>query len=569
MQWFPKTLEQIRLKWVFVFRLITNTFLALLILLIYLNGRAPEIFGYWTEAIVVVLALSYVMAASHRYVWPELMGPAPQLLIQMASDVILASAAIVLTGGCESPLSFAFIMVVIHSVFLGGLKLAFVAATLSTVAWAGILDLHYYGYLPGLPALEETMGASELALNILVNTGASYAVAVLGGRLSSQLDISSQALTSSQTSLDRLSELNENIIHSIDSGLVTTDNDGRILSINQAARDILMLREPGIGRRWLDFFPELEAPGLISLEGPIERASGVSGLRFRHLRAADQAELVMELSVLTLSDYHGESFWRLLVLKDQTAMAQMEAEMKRSEHMAAVGRLAAGLAHEIRTPLASMTGSWDMILNQSLSAEAQSRLTGIIGREMQRLRELVDNFLSFARPAAGNPQPIELNQLIDDHVHVFSSWKGQEAEIATIKGQVPKVWFDYGQLSQVVFNLIQNALEAAPLDRPPKLRIATSLDPAKPGLVVLAITDNGQGISEENIRRIFEPFFTTKSRGTGLGLAMVWGIVSHGNGAISVASTPGVQTTFTVLLPAYQPQPDQAPAPPPAAMAGA
>jgi signal transduction histidine kinase len=202
-----------------------------------------------------------------------------------------------------------------------------------------------------------------------------------------------------------------------------------------------------------------------------------------------------------------------------------------------------------------MTGSWDMILNQGLGEAAQSRLMAIIGREMQRLRDLVDNFLSFARPSAGNPQPVDLNQLVDDQVHVFSSWKGLKAEIAVEKGPIPNVWFDYGQLSQVLFNLIQNALEAGAPGRPVRLRIATGLDRAKPEMVALSISDNGQGISEENVKRIFEPFFTTKSKGTGLGLAMVWGIVHNGNGVISVASVQDASTTFTVLLPAHRAAP--------------
>jgi two-component system sensor histidine kinase PilS (NtrC family) len=549
-------MERSRLRWVFVFRLIVLTFMAVLILLIYLNGRAPLMVGFWTEAVVAVMAAAFGLAFAHRFLWPSLLfGPPAQILFQMTGDILVASAVIILTGGCESPLSFSFIVVVITSVFLGGLRLAFVSATLSTMAWAAILDLHYYGYLPGLPPLGEFMGATELALNILVNTGASYAVAVLGGRLYTQLDISSQALSSSQTSLDRLSELNDNIIHSIDSGLITTDNDGRILSINQAAGDLLKAGAMSVvGQPWLDYFPELRAAGLwpaaAGADGAGRGRDDVSGLRFRHVRPADGAELVVEISIMTLADYQNEIFGRLMVLKDQTAMVQMEADFKRSEHMAAVGRLAAGLAHEIRTPLASMTGSWEMLSSGGLKEADHKRLMAIIGREMQRLRDLVDNFLSFARPSAGNPQPVDLNLLIEDQVHVFSSWKGLEAEISVDRGEVPKVFFDYGQLSQVLFNLIQNALEAAVPIRPARLRIATFTDPARRGLVGLSIADNGQGISEENIKRIFEPFFTTKSKGTGLGLAMVWGILVNGGGGISVASTPGVLTTFTVHLPA-------------------
>ncbi|MDR1657286.1 MAG: PAS domain-containing protein [Deltaproteobacteria bacterium] len=555
MQWFPKTMEKSRLKWVFVFRLIIHTFLCLIVLLIYLNGRAPAVLGYWTKAIVVVMFSGYVLAVCHYFLWPRLFGPPTQILLQMVLDILWASAIITQTGGCESPLNFAFIVVVINSVFLGGLRLAFVAATLSTVAWATILDLHYYGYLPGLPALGEFMGATELALNILVNTGASYLVAVLGGRLSVQLDISSQALHSSQTSLDRLSELNENIVRSIDSGLITTDNDGRILSVNQAARELLKVDPIDVvSRHWLSFFPELETNGALpDSEGLNFNHYRAKGLRFRHNRLADGAELMIELSILTLTDFHNESWGRLLVLKDQTTMVQLEAENKRNEHMAAVGGMAAGLAHEIRTPLASMIGSWDMILNHGLDSDDQNRLMTIIGREMQRLRELVDDFLSFARPSAGNPQPVDLNLLIGDQVHVFSSWKGMETKIVTECDEIPPVFFDYGQLSQVVFNLFQNALEARAPGRITEVTIRTGLDPVKANTVYLTISDNGQGISEENIKRIFEPFFTTKTKGTGLGLAMVWGILGNGNAAISVASTPGILTTFTVQLPIYRP----------------
>jgi two-component system sensor histidine kinase PilS (NtrC family) len=275
----------------------------------------------------------------------------------------------------------------------------------------------------------------------------------------------------------------------------------------------------------------------------------VKGLRFKYHRSEDKAELLIELSILELTDLNYESWGKLLVIKDQTTFSQMEGEIKRSEHMAAVGRLAAGLAHEIRTPLASMTGSWHMLLSQSFNVEDQNRLMLIIGREMERLESLVEDFLSFAKPSVGRPQAIDLNGLIDDQVHIFKTWKGAEAKIELSLNEIPMVYFDYGQLCQVVFNLIQNALDAAVPGRLCHLRISTSTESLKRGFVTCTISDNGAGISEDNIKRIFEPFFSTKPKGTGLGLAMVWGIISNGNGRISVSSTPNVLTSFTVLFP--------------------
>ncbi|MDR3205048.1 MAG: GHKL domain-containing protein [Deltaproteobacteria bacterium] len=548
MQWFPKTIEKSRLKWLFVFRLVANSFLTLLIVLFFIKGQTPAILDSWIWAISLILSASYLLTLAHYFLWPKFFGPVGQIIIQMVCDIILAAPLLALTGGFDSTLNFYFLLVVINSAFLGGLKISFVAAALSTLTWAAILDLHYYGYLPGLPPLNETMFASDLALVILVNTGASYLVAVLGGHLSTQLDISKQALDTSQHSLDRLSELNENILHSIDTGLITADTEGKILSVNRAARKMLQIDSLRLlGARWLSFFPELEKHSLELNEHDFQQL--LKNLRFKHLREIDKAELIIELSSLDLIDINNENWGQLLVFKDQTTFSQMEAEIKRSEHMAVVGRLAAGLAHEIRTPLASMTSSWHMLLTDSLKKEDRDRLMLIIGREMDRLEGLVEDFLSFAKPSGGRPRAIDLNRLIGEQLCLYESWTKNDLVIDFHSQEIPKVYFDYDQLCQVFCNLVQNALEASKPDRQTQLTINTSYQTDRANYVTLSITDNGEGINEENIKRIFEPFFTTKKKGTGLGLATVWSIINKGNGHISVRSTPNLLTTFTVLIP--------------------
>jgi two-component system sensor histidine kinase PilS (NtrC family) len=553
MQWFPRKIEKSRQKWLFVFRLLTNIFLTVIIALIHLNGRTPDILGYWSNVVTVVMIMSFGFAIAHYLVWPVIFGPPVQITIQVITDIVWASVLIALTGGCESALNFLFIIVVINSAFLGGLKVSFIAATLSTMAWAGIVDLHYYGYLPGLPPLGEFMSSSELAVTILVNTGASYMVAILGGHLSTQLELSSQALVTSQSSLDRLNELNDNIIHSIDSGLVTMDNQDRVLSINHAAREILRLSAGEvIGRPWRFFFPELDHLEKIPLKLPHMRGID-EGLRFAHVRPVDKVEIILEMNMLALLDENNEPWGSLMVLKDLTAISQMEAEIKRNEHLAAMGKMAAGLAHEIRTPLASMKGSWHMILDQNLNPENQSRLMNIIGREMERLDLLVNEFLSFARPPLGNPQPLDLSELVSDQVEVLKSWKRDELDVTVNREDgVPLVFFDKGQLSQVIWNLLQNAIEAADSTRDMKIRIDIMAGDGLKGAVFLHVTDYGKGISEDHVKNIFEPFYTTKASGTGLGLATSWALLKNGGGNISVRSIPGVQTVFTVTLPAAE-----------------
>ncbi|MDR1607579.1 MAG: hypothetical protein LBT38_04120 [Deltaproteobacteria bacterium] len=546
MQWFPKTIDMGRLKWQFLFRMISNTFLLGAITLIYINGRVPIYLEFWSNVVAIAVIASFGFAVVYYQLMPMILGPGVQISLQMLGDTVLASILTILTGGVESSIAFLLVVVVVNSSFLGGFKVAFIAASVSSLAWAGIVDLHYYGYLPGLKPLGETISSSELALTILVNSSAAYLVAILGGYLSSQLAISSQALQTSQASYYRLSELNDSIIKSIDTGLITLDKLGRVQSINRVGSEILQIPpELAQYRAWSRLFPELAESNLFESKkyNPSDR------LTFKHIRPTDQKELILEINVMDLVDKENESWGRLVAIQDRTAISQMQAEIKRNEHMAALGEMSAGLAHEIRTPLASLTGSWNMINNPSLSDDDRQRLLKIIGREMDRLDTLVNDFLAYARPTIGAPQPIDLNQLINDQLHVFRSWKGEEVSIAKDLELIPKVFFDYGQLTQVIFNLLQNAIEAAAPDRPLKMVVSTKLA-QKPGdYVTLTIMDNGQGIPEDKIKNIFQPFYSTKPKGTGLGLATVWGLIHKGKGQIWVSSDQKNGTIFTLNLP--------------------
>jgi signal transduction histidine kinase len=274
-----------------------------------------------------------------------------------------------------------------------------------------------------------------------------------------------------------------------------------------------------------------------------------SGLRFAHVRPIDKVELMLELNMMALLDENNEPWGSLMVLKDLTTINQMEAEIRRNDHLAAMGKLAAGLAHEIRTPLASMKGSWHMLSSLNLTGEDQRRLMQIIGREMERLDHLVNEFLSFARPPVGNPQPLDLFTLVTDQLEILKSWKRDEADIIVNSEPVPPVYFDKGQLSQVIWNLLQNAIEAADESRGIKIKIDITTQNCLAGTVGLVVTDYGKGIKEDHIKNIFEPFYTTKPSGTGLGLATSWAMLKNGGGDISVRSIVGVQTVFTLTLP--------------------
>ncbi|MGL4208810.1 MAG: two-component system sensor histidine kinase NtrB, partial [Candidatus Adiutrix sp.] len=371
------------------------------------------------------------------------------------------------------------------------------------------------------------------------------------GHLSNQLFISHEALATSQDSLERLSDLNESIIQSIDAGLLTTDTNGLILSINKACLHILGHKHKDIiGRPWQMFLPQLEH---IIPPSPRKRLIKMEtgGLRFDYLRKSDKENLVLELDVLALIDKDSNAWGRLFVLKNQTMISQMEEEIKKAEHLAALGELAAGMAHEVRTPLASMTGAWQMLCEHSMSPNDENRLMVIIGREMERLEKLVNDFLSFARPMGGSPEPLDLTTIINDELKLFKHARQEKVTVINQLKSTPPIWFDRDQLIQVIWNMLNNAIEAGEPHQEIKIIVTNEVDPLCPNHVVMRITDYGPGIARENLEKIFEPFFTTKTTGSGLGLATINRIIHDGGGFIKVTSSYKEGTTFSVFLPQY------------------
>lgn len=545
-------------RWLMVIRLVISTFLLITLVIIKTHGNVQDVYLQWFEPGLAALGLYYILAVIYyRFPGQGRMAAFHQWT-QILADLALAICLTMISGGGDSPLSFLFIIAIINGAFLGGIRTALVVATFSAALWGGIITLQDSGrlaiWLPELgmdPASGHSVSTAITSrlVRIVINTGSCYLVAFLSGHLAGQLFISRRALVRSQAHLDRLAELNENIIQSIDSGLITMDQSGLILSVNRAGLEIMGLTPPElVGRPWQLFFPQLEH--ILPLS-PRERPAlfDTGGLRFEYPRDSDGRELTLELNVLALKDTSGGIWGRLFVLKDLTSMSQMEEAVHKAESLAALGELAAGLAHELRTPLASMTGAWHMLSEQTNEPDDQQRLISIIGREMERLAKLTNDFLSFARPARPNPQSFDLNALVTDQLRVFVTSAPERVKVDSHLVAAPPVYFDQDQFCQILWNLLSNAVEAGEKMDLMHVTVETNLDPAWPDHVILRVCDDGPGIPHENLTKMFEPFFTTKSTGNGLGLATVSRILHEGNGHITVSSTHRGLTTFTILLP--------------------
>jgi two-component system sensor histidine kinase PilS (NtrC family) len=534
-----------RLSLLMFFRVLMITFLLGATLIVQL--REPFLTANVSLTGLYALIITvYLLTFFYALLLPRLAPVSAQAYIQSIGDVLMTTVIIYLTGGIESIFSFVYILSIINASFVLYRRGALIIASLSIILYGLVLDLQYYQYIT--PAYSRGLytgpyWALELFYRILINMVAFYLVAFLSGYLSQQAEETRQKLEARESDLKRLERLNESIVQSIDAGLMTLEADGGILSLNPAAARITGRSEAEVrGRPYSEVFPRLELSGRAGLTAFPDRP-----LQLTYERP-DGRPLWLEMSMMDLKDQAGSPAGQLLVFQDRTHIHQMEEDVKRVEKLAAVGELAAGIAHEIRNPLASMSGSIQMLEAELMGKPGQEPLMKIIRREMDRLDHIVHDFLLFARPRAPRPCRLDLAQAVEDLVRDFN----RQAPTNKVRLEVDRkqgvfVHFDPHQLEQIFWNLLRNAQDAVEDGGEVTVRVDTETSAAPRARI--RVQDTGPGIAAQHAPYIFDPFFTTKQDGTGLGLSIISRILEQSGGHIKVTSHPGVGTTFTVLLP--------------------
>ncbi len=377
-----------------------------------------------------------------------------------------------------------------------------------------------------------------------LNNVAFFAVAGLAGYLSEQLDFMGRSLEAQGKDLRALRNLQAIIVDNMATGMITVDETGVCLQANRAAFEILDPVPRKIVGRNLDNV----VPGsMIGIRATLEKIEGgdrTARLDWIHQNPM-QGRQTLELVVSRLP-VESELKGYIVTFHDLTRVRRLEFAMRQSEKMAAVGQLAAGIAHEIRNPLASMSGSLQL-LESGFSGEnaEEKKLMRIALREIDRLNNLITEFLDFVRPEVLKEDPVDINMVLRDVLEMAKMNKSLRQEIQqqvelkstkTIPGHRDK-------LKQAVLNIVMNAYQAMSEGDQPIIEVR-SFD--RDDSVVVTIRDHGCGIDEVGLRRIFEPFHTTKPKGTGLGLAITHKIIENHQGRIYVESTKGVGTEFTL-----------------------
>ncbi len=356
--------------------------------------------------------------------------------------------------------------------------------------------------------------------------------------------------------LSDLKSYTDDILGSLTSGIVTLDLDGRVVTMNAAAEALTgrLLAEVR-GRPCREAFAHVRELGDLLMETLATRASGAPAAV--SLARGDRAPIPVELTTAPLMGAEGKDLGVVAVLRDLSAVRQLEEQLRRSDRLAALGTLAAGLAHEIKNPLTSILTFSRHLSRRFHDERFRQRFQNVVPRELERINGIVDELLRLARPTRLSLSPVQLPQLLDQVLELY----GEQIETKRIAvarqygGELPAIQADREHLYQAIVNLVANALEA--MGEGGALTLRTAWADTGAGAtrwpwqrrVKLEVEDSGAGIPAADVPHVFDPFFTTKPSGTGLGLALVHKIIEDHGGTITVRSVPGSGTTFTVVLP--------------------
>jgi two-component system sensor histidine kinase PilS (NtrC family) len=498
---------------------------------------------YWLIAATYGLTILYVVALR------TLPGLQVQAFLQVVLDLAINTGLIYVAGGAGSRAGFLLlypISVLSGAVLLYHRRWGLVLAVLGTVFYAAMLYGVRSGRITANPFSDIPWIPVQQLVYLVFVTGVScVTVALIGSYMGRSLRRVGEQLERTAEAMAGLEELNQLIVDSIHSGLATTDLSGRLLWVNALGASILGRAVADLrGRTLREVFasPRLEESVLSTIAG---RAHfGRLELPYR-TPAGVERELGVSVTPLAAAEPGRRGF--LLVYQDLTDIKRREQEVGVKEKLAAVGEMAAQLAHEIRNPLGSISGSAQVLMAEPNMSSEHAHLLSIITRESKRLSDALNQFLYQVRPAGGPRGPIDVGRVIAEAVTLLrNSPEVKPTHRVEFEGTGgPHLCqADPDQIRQVFWNLSRNGLEAMPDGGTLTIRLS-----AHDGQVRISFGDEGRGMSREEQRRVFEPFRSGSPMGTGLGLAIVYRIVREHGGDISLRSIPERGTEVEVRLP--------------------
>ncbi len=430
--------------------------------------------------------------------------------MQLVFDTVLVTSLVWLSDGPHSPFFVLYFMNIVAAAWFLPPWGAVVVAACNASAFAFTTVAGVLGWTQWLPPENGALLYTQLVLRIF----GLFLVGMLSGLLAEKLRSARRELEATLLAVDTLAERHGAVLNELETGILITDEESIIRSANPAGVGIL---------------------GHV-MGQPLSRVLEPTGDQWEHAYESEDgvASLICRRSVL---EFGGS----VIVVEDVTELRRMEEMVEREERLAAVGRLAAGLAHEIRNPLASLSGSVQLLQDDGVNPLHQ-----IVLREVAHLNELVQDFLDIARPLQLRCIPTDVGGIVQDVVTAFAQDQRyrDRCQVNSDVSDLPQVSVDGARIRQVVWNLLLNAAQATPDYG--HIDVAAEFDN---DAMVIRVQDEGVGIPRDQLERIFDPFYTTRTGGTGLGLANVERIVRAHGGTMSVSSALGEGTCFTLYFP--------------------
>jgi two-component system sensor histidine kinase PilS (NtrC family) len=532
------------LKILMIFRVATVSILLGVTVVIQIKGSQVLLVAPLFTIYLLIIAV-YLLTIFYATIFNQVRNISRFAGYQVGTDLIIYTLIVFFTGGHSSPFPFLYLFSILWAALAlpGG---GYWTASIASIFYGGIVDLQYYGVL--LPPYAVDPAGVVLANpwdimgRVVLHLTAFFAVAFLGHQISQRYRSTREELTERTEDLEKLRTLSDVVFESVTSGLVVLDGSGRVRSLNSAAAHMLALeRVSGRGLQSHEIFKGIPIPELLekAAKGGLNRWEGSFTEESGHDR-------VLGLSISPLKK---PEKGYVVIFQDLTDLRDLETRLRTSEKLSAIGRMAASIAHEVRNPLASMSGSIQVLKRDLDLKEDDLHLMDIILKETERLNDLVGNFLDYARPPSPRFEDVDLREMVMETVNLLEG-VSEEKNIA-IRTELPEekviLSVDASHMRQIIVNLVNNSVEA--LDNGGTITVTLARESGPEGeFSSLSVSDNGAGIPKEILSEIFEPFKTTKEDGTGLGLAIVYQLVQIHKGTIDVHSEAGKGTTMTIRL---------------------
>jgi two-component system sensor histidine kinase PilS (NtrC family) len=540
-----------RVRRLIFFRVAIVTVLFGIVAFIQIKGAESLPEASVTSAYFIII-ITYLLSFLYLLIVKRIKNLEANVYIQAICDVTLITILVYVTGGVESVYSVLYPLVIIYSALFLAKKGGVIIASASSILYGLLLDLEYYSVIHPIhsPSWDYGFSAGYTLSRIFIHIVSFYIVALLISFVVEQEKSARSLLAEKESEFHQLDLLHRSIIESVGAGIITINLQGNIKSFNRAAREITGFSFSKVKNKKIDnVFPEFSE--ILEMIKNEKRDEGRINRNEILVSGKDNKSIVLGFSMSPLIDSKDRKIGEIVIFQDLTASKEMEREVEKSKSLALIGEMAAGLAHEIRNPLASLCGSIQMLQKNLELDKTDERLMRIVLRGRDQLENLVRNFLLLARPNLDGRQELNIKYLMDDVLESLRhspDWHENIKVVMALSDQT-SIYGNMTEIKQALWNLVLNAVQS--MSNSGRLKIETRpviFDNWKEYLEI-RISDNGCGIEKDDSNKIFEPFYTTKERGTGLGLAIVNRIVESHGGKIRIESELEKGTGCILLLP--------------------